>query len=440
MPVRMKLAAAKLLTLKEIYTINGGALGLIPERLKEKAFEGLPPAVRQVIEARARIRDMLTRGIETYEALERVAVRTGIAPRQEGDRDVPGGRWSYNPDGYFVRYQPQGYSRTYMQISVPDFCKVEWDKMGRIISVADRRGNRLETIYEDGVEPLTLRESAAPIGYAFHGLRFSQKKSGSSNITKEWTGKGWTFISVPQKTRRISKDALEYYSDFDKRRELAVSHQARVKSLSKQSPSATWRSELASRAVKLGIYSQAVQDFLDGQSGGDKEKVAGAVQLLKESWQHFICLAMMKDIPPRKTGSGYGSEVPFILPIGGYFLGNGGMVLSLGTASAMGGGDGGSCEGSDPSGGGSVPGRQGNQRLGMGGPVDEPPESGDKYGDGYEQGWRDGGAMGTYDCMNGNPSQPFPIEPLVPSCDADWWEGYKAGYYLGYEDGYKLCE
>jgi hypothetical protein len=366
MPVKMKLAAAKLLTLKEIYTVNGGALGLIPERVRKRAFENLPPKVRQVIEARARIREMLNRGIDTYEALERVAVRTGIAPRQEGDREVPGGRWSYHPEGYFVRYQPQGYSRTYMQISVPSFCRVEWDKKGRIISVADRRGNRLETTYEDGVEPLTLRESAAPIGYAFHGLRFSQKKSENSTLINEWNGRGWTFISVPQQRSRISEDALEFYSDFDKRREWAISHQAQVNFLSKQAPSATWRNELVSRATKLGIYSQAVQNFLDSQSGGDREKVADAIHLLKESWQHFICLAMMKDIPRRETGSGYGTEVPFILPIGGYSMGNGGMALSVGTAYALGGGDGGNCEGSDPSGGGSVPGRQGNQRLGMG--------------------------------------------------------------------------
>lgn len=439
MPISMKLAAAKLLTPKEIYTINGGAMGLIPERLKQQALEGLPSAVRQIIEAEARIRDMLTSGIDTYEALERVAVRTGIAPRQEGDREVPGGRWSYHPDGYFVRYQPQGYARTYMQISVPDFCWVEWDKKGRIVSVADRQGNRLETTYEDGVKPLSLRESAAPIGYAFRGLRFSQKKSKSATSNKKWSGRGWTFISVPQKRSRISTDGQEYYSDFDKRREWAVAHQAQVKSLSKQAASATWRSELASRATKLGIYIQAVQNFLDGQSGGDKEKVV-AVQLLKKSWQHFICLAMMKVTPRRQARSGYGSEVPFILSLGGYFVGNGGMAFSLGTVSALGGGDGGDCEGSDPSGGGSVPGRQGNQRLGMGGPEDEPPESGDKYGDGFEKGWRDGGGAGTYDCMNGNPSQPFPIEPLVPPCDTDWWEGYKAGYFLGYEDGYKLCD
>ncbi|MBW1767226.1 MAG: hypothetical protein JRJ65_09285, partial [Deltaproteobacteria bacterium] len=43
MSLRMRLTAAKLLTLKEIFRINGGALGLIPKRLVERAFEKLPP-------------------------------------------------------------------------------------------------------------------------------------------------------------------------------------------------------------------------------------------------------------------------------------------------------------------------------------------------------------------------------------------------------------
>jgi len=436
MPLKMKLASAKLMTPKELYTVNGGALGLIPESVRQQVLADLPPAVRQVIEARAKIRDMLTRGIDTYEALERVAVRTGIAPRQEGDREVPGGRWSYHPDGYFVRYQPQGYSRTYMQVSVPDFCSVKWDKKGRIVSVADRRGNRLETTYEDGVKPLTLSGSAAPAGYAFRSLRFTQKKPRGSGNNKKWTGRGWAFINVPQKKSRISQDVQEFYPDFDKRRQRAASHQAQVKSLSKQAPSARWRRELASSAVKLGIYIQGVQNFLDSQSGGSKKKAA--VHLLKQSWQHFIRLTMMKVTPRKKAGSGYGSEVPFILPLGGYFLGNGGMAFSLGAASALGGGDGGECEGSDPSGGGSVPGRQGNQRLGMGGPEDDLEESGDEYGDGYETGWLHGGGQGTHDCMNGQANAPLPLYPIV-NCNPDWWDGYEAGYYAGYDAGYRAC-
>jgi len=395
MPVSMKLTAAKLLTPKEIYTINGGALGLIPKALKEQALGGLPPAVRQVIEAEAGIRDMLNRGIDTYEALERVAVRTGIAPRQKGDREVPGGRWSYHPEGLFVRYQPFGYSRTYMQISVPPVCMIEWDQKGRIISVADKRGNRLETTYDDKVKPLTLSGKEAPIGYAFRRLKFSQRKSGSSKINKDWKGKGWTFISVPQKKSRVSKDAQDYYYDFDKRREWAVS------------------------------------------SGGGSKKAAVAVHLLKEAWQHLIWLAMMKERPRRRTGTASASKFPSVLQLGGYFMGNGGIALSWGMASAQGGGSGSPCGGFDPSGGGSVPGRQGNQRLGMGGPTDEDLEDADEYGDGYEEGYMWGWGYGAQDAVSGKPfDPPLPLAPLVP-CDPAWQEGYDDGHNQGYEDGYK---
>jgi len=434
MPHSMKLTAAALLTPKEIYTINGGALGLIPERLMDSALEGLPPAVRQVIEAEARIRDMLNAGIDTYEALERVAVRTGIAPRQKGDREVPGGRWSYHPDGFFVRYQPRGYSRTYVQISVPAFCRIEWDKKGRIISVADNRGNRLETTYEDKVKPLTLRGKTAPIGYAFRRLKSFQKKSKKSTVTKEWAGRGWTLIRVPQRRSRFSGDAPEYYSDLDQNVEWAVSHQAQVKSICGQAGSAAWRNKLASKATRLGIFSHAVQNFLKGQSRGGSEKATNAINLLKEAWQQLIWVAMMERMPRRKIA--YASEVPFFLQVGGNFSGNGGIALSLGIASAQGSDSGGCGKGSDFSGGGSVPGRQGNQRLGMGGPEDKPPESAEKYGDGHEQGYHDGKAEGMADGITGEEHQPLFPTPIVPCPDKDWREGYEEGYYEGYDDGY----
>jgi len=437
MPVTMKIAAAKILTPKEIYTINGGALGLIPESLREEALGGLPPAVRQVIEAEARIRDMLQSGIDTYEALERVAVRTGIAPRQKGDREVPGGRWSYHPEGLFVRYQPFGYARTHMQISVPPVCMIEWDQKGRITSVSDKRGNRLETTYDDSVKPLTLSGKDEPIGYAFHRLKFSQGKSGSSRINKEWKGKGWTFISVPEKKSRVPKDTLEHYSDFDKRRDWAVSHQAQVVSLSRQAPSSRGRVVLGNRAIRLGIFCHGVQNFLGSQSGGDTKKAAVAVNLLKEAWQHLIWLRMMKERPRRQTGSASASKFPFVLQLGGYFIGNGAIALKWGAASAQGGGSGAPCGGFDPSGGGSVPGRQGNQRLGMGGPTDEDLEDADKYGDGHAEGYMWGWGYGAHDGANGLPfDPPLPVIPIVP-CDPAWLEGYEAGHNEGYEDGYK---
>ncbi|HEY8133837.1 MAG TPA: hypothetical protein VII12_18300, partial [Thermoanaerobaculia bacterium] len=59
-------AAAQLLTPKEIYELNGGALGIIPDEVKEKAFAQAPESVRKVLEAENRIREMVTRVNATF--------------------------------------------------------------------------------------------------------------------------------------------------------------------------------------------------------------------------------------------------------------------------------------------------------------------------------------------------------------------------------------
>ena len=46
-------------------------------------------------------------------------VLSGNAPLGPGSREVPSGRWSVHPDGYYVRYLPSGYSSTRVEIYVP---------------------------------------------------------------------------------------------------------------------------------------------------------------------------------------------------------------------------------------------------------------------------------------------------------------------------------
>jgi hypothetical protein len=62
---------------------------------------------------------MLTTPGASFAEMERVAVLSGAAPLGEGSRDVPSGRWSLHPDGYYVRYLPSGYSSTRVEIWVP---------------------------------------------------------------------------------------------------------------------------------------------------------------------------------------------------------------------------------------------------------------------------------------------------------------------------------
>jgi hypothetical protein len=107
-----KSVAAKLLTPRQIVELNGGALGLLTDDKIGGAFLKEPPIVRQALEAEARLRNMLTSPGSTFEDLERVAVLTGQVPTGAGSREVPSGRWSQHPDGYYVRYFPVSYPTT----------------------------------------------------------------------------------------------------------------------------------------------------------------------------------------------------------------------------------------------------------------------------------------------------------------------------------------
>jgi hypothetical protein len=115
----IKLAASQLLTPSQLLDLNGGVVGLVPDALMQKGMDGLPPAVRSVMEAENKLRGMLTNANSSYEEMERVAVLAGVAPVGEGSREMPSGKWTLHPDGYYVRYLPFGYTNTKVQIWVP---------------------------------------------------------------------------------------------------------------------------------------------------------------------------------------------------------------------------------------------------------------------------------------------------------------------------------
>jgi len=114
-----KATAARLLTPQQLATLNRSALDLVPGPALDAALNKMPPLVRQVIEAEAKLRQMLINPATSFQQLEAVAVLAGMAPLGEGSRQVPSGRWSLHPDGYYVRYIPSGYSSTRVEVWVP---------------------------------------------------------------------------------------------------------------------------------------------------------------------------------------------------------------------------------------------------------------------------------------------------------------------------------
>ena len=111
--------AAQLLTPQQLLTLNRSAWDLAGPAL-EQAMSSLPAPAQQALRAESELRGMLTSTTSTFEDMERVAVLAGLAPRGEGSRDVPRGRWSRHPDGYYVRYIPTSYPSTRIEVWVPE--------------------------------------------------------------------------------------------------------------------------------------------------------------------------------------------------------------------------------------------------------------------------------------------------------------------------------
>ena len=115
----LKATASRLLTPRQLATLNRSALDVLQGNALTDALGGVPAPLRQIAEAEARLRQMLTSPGSSFAEMERVAVLAGAAPLGAGSRDVPSGRWSLHPDGYHVRYIPSGYSSTRIEILVP---------------------------------------------------------------------------------------------------------------------------------------------------------------------------------------------------------------------------------------------------------------------------------------------------------------------------------
>jgi hypothetical protein len=115
----LKATASQLLTPRQLATLNRSGLDMIPAPLMQRALGSMPAPLRQIAEAEAQLRQMLTTPGASFAEMERVAVLAGAAPMGPGSQEIPSGRWSLHPDGYYVRYIPSGYSSTRVEIWVP---------------------------------------------------------------------------------------------------------------------------------------------------------------------------------------------------------------------------------------------------------------------------------------------------------------------------------
>lgn len=253
MDPHMRQTAATLLTDNEIVELEGFALDTVKAELFERAFGELPPTVQRIMQAKAELRNSLTSGSYTYNQLENIAVLSGNAPWTEDSRDVPEGRWSFHPDGYFVRYFPSGYPTTLIQVSVPDLCTIGTDAGGNIIFIEDAWGNSLEII---DIPTVTTEIIDIPTitSYSFTGPDPVNPREPISGT--------WTASSTPS--------GLSSWES---------NHRKEVRELCGDD-------EDISEIVQLGKLAYAVNAATSGNAG------KAAYTLVQQAWQDAVCEVM----------------------------------------------------------------------------------------------------------------------------------------------------
>lgn len=118
LPIDLQLTSAKILSPAQILELNDNSIKVLSKELLDKAISNLPSDIQKAIELENRIRDLMTTGINDYDQIEALAMASGIASSQ--GTSIALGRWTKHPDGYYIRYFPDGYKHTKVQVYVPE--------------------------------------------------------------------------------------------------------------------------------------------------------------------------------------------------------------------------------------------------------------------------------------------------------------------------------
>lgn len=191
MPRKTQLTAARLLTPEQLLDLEGGALGLLSDRVVREHSQSLPLAARRAFEVEASFRQILSRVDSSFDEIERFAVLRGDPASDPASRRIPQGRWSYHPGGYFIRFFPSGYSSTDVQVYVPAPMTLVRDSAGRIAAIADDRGRRLE-VGRLSLAQLRLRLADAALDAPGNG----EVDSRSPGL--EFVASAWASVSCEQ--------------------------------------------------------------------------------------------------------------------------------------------------------------------------------------------------------------------------------------------------
>lgn len=122
--------AMKLLTPKQVFELKGGVLGLVKE----------VSSVTGLLNANSDIRRLFETSMASYEAYERIAVRS--EPSRVVKTGVKYDQWYPQKEGYYVRYFPESYKKVKIQVYVPNNLLDSTNKLANEYVVFDPTGQQ----------------------------------------------------------------------------------------------------------------------------------------------------------------------------------------------------------------------------------------------------------------------------------------------------------
>lgn len=139
---KTKAVALALLSPEQIVKLNGGAVKSAINFASDKGWMEKPALVRTIEEAEQSLRQLYQSANSSYEDFERLAVLAGI---NNEPQPVEFGTWFKHKEGYYIRYEPQGYPRTHIKLYVPDNKNVKLKITGVIATPSDSRQRLAQT-------------------------------------------------------------------------------------------------------------------------------------------------------------------------------------------------------------------------------------------------------------------------------------------------------
>lgn len=294
--------AKVLLTSREYDRLNGGALGKIPPPILNAALQKLPPVARDVFQAEAKLREMFVSPVlAPYHEVESVAVRVGEVLAPPDSRDISWGRWSYDPDGFFIRYFPSGYSTTRIQVYYPENFIIETDNNGLITTISDRQGMKINIEYDFEAGPLFFTGDEGVAGLAFKELTFTWAEAGGAAKTRSIKNTGWVLAGVPSSGGDAKPEGQTggRFANASERYKFAVHHRQEVlglvEKLAKVDPDLKNLSERAAWfVIYLGNYCEAIRQAVlaavNPPGGRLEEPERSLTELPYRAWMKALAL------------------------------------------------------------------------------------------------------------------------------------------------------